>query len=366
MKRVLILANNDMGLYKFRKELIEELVKMYKVYIALPYGEYITELEKLGCEYIPVSLSRRGTNPISDFKLLIRYMKIIKKFKPDVVLTYTIKPNIYGGLVCRIYKAPYIVNITGLGSAVEQKGPLQLITLFLYRIALKKVNHVFFQNKENAEFLTKKISVDNYSILPGSGVNLKYYSLLDYPSDEQINFIFIGRIMKEKGIEEYLEAARYIRQKYPNTRFHVLGFCEEDYEDILLELQKKGIIQYHGMQRDIRKFLRKAHCTIHPSNYPEGISNVLLESAACGRPIITTDRSGCREVVDNGINGFLVRQKDSKDLIHKIEKFLSLSNEKKKEMGLAGRRKVEKEFDRRIVVNNYMQQIKLVMKNKDG
>lgn len=367
--KILILANFGMGLYKFRKELIEELLDWnYKVYISLPNdNEYVPKLIEMGCEFIETNIDRRGTNPINDIKLFLQYKKIIKNIKPNVVLTYTIKPNIYGGLVCRISKVPYLPNITGLGSAVENGGALQKFTLFLYKISLKNASCVFFQNKENEKFLTKNNVVKGKRILlPGSGVNIKYYSPLKYPDSETIEFIFISRVMKEKGIDQYIEAAKFIRESYPETRFHVLGFSEEDYEEKLKNLEKENIIIYHGVQSDIRKYLKNTHCTIHPTYYPEGMSNVLLESAACGRPIITTDRVGCREVVDNGINGFLVREKDSRDLIHKIEKFLSLSNEKKKEMGLAGRRKVENEFDRKIVVNNYMQQIKLVMKNKDG
>ncbi|WP_026679377.1 glycosyltransferase family 4 protein [Fictibacillus gelatini] len=357
MKKILILANNDIGLYKFRKELIQELVNKYKVYISLPYGDFIPKLQEMGCKFLDTPISRRGTNPITDLKLFLRYKKIIKETNPDVVLTYTIKPNVYGGLACRITKTPYISNITGLGSAVENGGFLQKITLFLYKISLKKAKCVFFQNQENKEFLNNKISINNYKLLPGSGVNLEDYSLLDYPSTKVIHFLFIGRVMKEKGIDQYLEAAQYIKKKYRNTEFHILGFCEGEYQDKLKNLQEKGIIQYHGMQSDIIKFLKFSHCTIHPTYYPEGMSNVLLESAASGRPSITTNRSGCREIIDDKINGFIIEQRNSKDLIEKIEYFLSLRYEIKKQMGLAGRRKVEKEFDRQKVVDFYLKEI---------
>ena len=166
--------------------------------------------------------------------------------------------------------------------------------------------------------------------------------------------------MKEKGIDQYLEAAKYIRNKYPNTRFHICGFCEEDYEDILKEYQNQGIIIYHGLLDDVRKILKITHCTIHPTYYPEGMSNVLLESCACARPIITTDRSGCKEIVDDGINGYIIKQKDSNDLIDKIEKFLNLDYEDKKLMGLYARNKVESEFDRNIVVNIYKQILNII------
>jgi galacturonosyltransferase len=356
--RILILANLGMGLYKFRKELLEELIKLNnEVYVSIPNDEYVPLLEKIGCKYIETNLSRRGTNPVADLKLLLKYSQIIKKIEPDIVLTYTIKPNIYGGIVCRMLGVPYIVNITGLGSAVEHNGYLQKLTLLLYKLALKRAKCVFFQNIENSNFLNSKIKIGHQRLIPGSGVNLEQFALLDYPPDGVINFLFISRIMKEKGIEQYLEAAKFIKKKYPNTRFHVVGFCEETYEAQLTELQKQGIIEYHGVQNDVRKFHKISHCTIHPSYYPEGMSNVLLESAACGRPVITTDRSGCKEIVDDGINGFLIKQKNTEDLIHKIEKFLKLSNEERKIMGLRGRSKVEKEFDRQIVLRAYMEEI---------
>lgn len=358
MKRVLILANNDVGLYKFRKELIQELVKKYEVYVSLPYGDFIPELKKIGCKFIDTPISRRGTNPITDLKLLWHYRNTIKNVKPDVVLTYTIKPNVYGGLVCRISNVPYIANITGLGSAVENGGLLQKITLFLYKVSIKKAKCVFFQNKDNQEFLNQKMSISNYRLLPGSGVNLDHYSLLDYPPSDKIHFLFIARVMKEKGIDQYLDAAEYIRRKYPNTEFHILGFCEDGYEDKLSLMEENGIIKYHGMQNDVREFHKYSHCTIHPTYYPEGMSNVLLESAACGRPIITTNRSGCREIVDDNINGYIIEQQNSIDLIEKIEMFLELDCTTKKEMGLAARKKVEKDFDRNIVIKTYLEEIK--------
>lgn len=359
MKKILILANNDIGLYKFRKEIIQELIKEYKVVISLPYGEFIPKLEELGCEYIETSINRRGTNPLTDFKLFYKYKDIIKKIKPDVVLTYTIKPNVYGGMACRMERVPYITNITGLGSAIENGGIMQRIGLFLYKTSLKKASCVFFQNKENQQFFqSMRVIENNDRLIPGSGVNLNEYKLLDYPPDDKIHFLFIARIMKEKGIEQYLDAAKHIREKYQNTVFHILGFCEEAYENRLKDMEDSGLIKYHGMQNDVRDFHQISHCTIHPTYYPEGMSNVLLESAACGRPVITTNRSGCREIVDDTINGYIVEQQNSQDLIDQIEKFIALDYEIKKKMGLASREKVEKEFDKKIVIKAYLDEIK--------
>lgn len=368
--RVLILANNDIGLYKFRKELIEELIhpgsyidgrrgKPCKVYISLPYGDYIPELMRMGCRFINTPVDRRGVNPVADLKLLIKYRTILKKVKPNVVLGYTIKPNIYGGIACAEKNIPYICNITGLGSAVENKGILQCIILNLYRFSLRKVQTVFFQNSENEKFFTEnKLCIGKHKMLPGSGVNLEYYKSIEYPKGDTIEFVFVARIMKEKGIDQYLEAAKYIHKKYPNTRFHICGFCEQAYENIIQEMARKGIIIYHGLVDDMRKIYAQVHCVVHPTYYPEGLSNVLLEAAASARPIITTNRSGCREVVDDGSNGFFVEEKNSKDLIDKIEIFLEMTSEEKSQMGLAGRIKVEKEFNRRIVIDKYITEIK--------
>ena len=360
--KVMILANNDVGLYKFRKELLEKLQQDNEVYICLPDGGFVKQLVGLGCKFIPCELlDRHGTNPFKELRLIFWYKKILKVYKPDIVLTYTIKPNIYGGMACQSLKIPYVVNVTGLGTAVENKSLMQILTLALYKKGLKGAQKVFFQNIENRDFMLKhNIGRESYDILPGSGVNLNEYQVLDYPDGENVEFAFIARVMKEKGIDQYLEAAEYIRKKYPKTRFHVCGVCEQNYKEKLENLQNKGIIIYHGLVRDITSIHKISSCTIHPTYYPEGLSNVLLESCACGRPIITTNRSGCREVVEDGVNGYVVEEKNSADLIEKIEKFLRLSVDERHQMGLAGRMKVEKDFDRKIVTKKYLMEIEKV------
>lgn len=356
--KVLILANNDVGLFKFRKELLIELLKEHEVYISLPNGDFVKEMVDMGCHFIDTQISRHGTNPIQDLKLLFFYKKTLKAVKPDMVFSYTIKPNVYGGIACSSLKIPYVANITGLGTAVENPGFMQKITLFLYKTGLKKAKKVFFQNQENMDFmLSHKVVNGAYDLLPGSGVNLENFVVTEYPNDDTVNFVFIARVMKEKGIDQYLEAAKYITKKYPNTKFHVCGTCEEEYKGPLAEMAKENIVIYHGLVKDMKPIYQMESCTIHPTYYPEGLSNVLLESCASGRPIITTNRSGCCEVVDDSINGYVVNQKDSNDLIEKIEKFLALTNEQKKKMGLAGRTKVEKEFDREIVIKKYLEEL---------
>lgn len=356
--RILFLANNDVGLYQFRKELVEELLKEHKVMLALPYGERIDAFKEMGCSFIDTPVNRRGTNPMEDLKLMGFYKRILKETRPDMVFTYTIKPNVYGGAVCAGLGIPYVVNITGLGTAVENGGPLQKLTLTLYRYGLRKAQKVFFQNAENQDFMLRHHIIKGpYDLLPGSGVNLSRYQALDYPSEETIHFVFIARVMREKGIDQYLEAAKFIRGKYPHACFHVCGDCEQDYAQELDELQKAGVIIYHGREKDMMPIYRAISCTVHPTFYPEGLSNVLLESCACARPIITTNRAGCREVIDDGVNGFIVKERDGKDLIEKIERFLALTWEQRKNMGLAGRKKVEKGFDRNIVIEKYVREL---------
>ncbi len=364
MKRVLFLVNHDIVIYNFRLELVERLLKDgHEVWISSPYGERIDDLKALGCHYVEADISRHGMNPVAELKLLNYYKKIIKDINPDMVFSYTIKPNIYGSMACKSLKVPCVANITGLGTAVENGGVSQKLSVLLYKMAFPKIQKVFFQNEENRQFFVdKKLAMGKHGMLPGSGVNLTRYAPIEYPAEETIEFAFIARIMKEKGIDNYLEAARYIRKKYPNTVFHVCGFCEAEYDGKLQEFVDDGSVIYHGLVRDVREIHKVVHCVIHPTYYPEGLSNVLLEASASARPIITTDRSGCREVIDDGVNGFIVKQKDSADLIEKIEKFIALPYEKKRAMGLAGRSKVEKEFDRQIVVEAYVRELGL----KDG
>ena len=366
--KVLILANSASGLYNFRCELLENLIKTNEVYFCVPGGERVKSIKEIGCKFVPCTLiERHGTNPIKELKLINFYKKTLKTIKPDIVLTYTIKCNVYGGMACAKLGIPYVANVTGLGTAVENGGLMQKITLMLYKMGLRKAQKVFFQNGENRDFMLKHgVVKGEYDLLPGSGVNLDRYKVYPYPDEENVDFIFVARIMKEKGIDQYLNAAKEIRQHHPECRFHVCGFCEQDYEEELKVLNENGTIIYHGVVSDMKPIYRIAACTVHPTYYPEGLSNVLLESCASGRPIIATDRSGCREVVEDGVNGYVVRQQNSQDLIEKIEGFLRLSVEERKAMGLAGRVKVEREFDRQIVVQKYLDEIEKIKSGSEA
>lgn len=359
LEKILIVSNVTAGLVSFRSELIETLCQKYEVIILATDNGRREKLETLGAKVISVKMERHGTNPLKEMKLVSYYKKQMKEIRPRIVLTYTIKPNIYAGMAAASLGIPYVANITGLGPAVENGGLIQKITIPLYRYGLRKAQKVFFQNTSNRDFMIrhKIVKEGQNDLIPGSGVNLEKYEIQPYPQGDTIDFVFISRVVREKGIDQYLDAAKEIRVSHPEARFHICGNCEDAYADILKKLNDDGAIIYHGRIDDIAGMHRQCSCTVHPSFYPEGMSNVLLESCACGRPIITTDRPGCREVVDDGVNGYVVKQRDSQDLIEKIEKFLALNWEEKKAMGLAGRVKVEREFDRQIVIDHYMDEI---------
>lgn len=362
-KRILFLVNHDIVIYNFRKELVKELIlNKYEVYISCPNGENISKLVYMGAKHIELKINRHGINPFRELKLILHYSNIVKKISPNVILSYTIKPNIYGGVVSRLYKIPFVANITGLGSAVENKSLMQKITLFMYKIGLKRAEMIYFQNIENMTFMINhNIVRKGFKLIPGSGVNLEEFQYFEYPKEDKIIFLYIGRIMKEKGIDFYLSASKFIKEKYPYVDFYVLGFCEENYINILEDYQKNGYITYYGRVNNVYDYIKKSNCLIHPTYYPEGMSNVLLESAATGRPIITTNRSGCKEIVDDKITGFLVEPKKQKELNDTIEKFINLSIEEKVNMGKLGREKVEKEFNREFVLNEYMTLIKNIL-----
>lgn len=359
MRRILILANFDVGLYKFRKELIQELLnRENEVYISLPNGELVKNLEKMGCRFVDTYVDRRGINPKTDLKLLLFYKKLVKKIKPDMVLTYTIKPNIYGGVICRFLKVPYAVNITGLGTAFQKDGAVKKLVVHLYRIALKKAKVVFFENVGNKQELLKYkiVKEEQTCVLNGAGVNLEEYPYCEYPSDDEIRFLFIGRVMKEKGVDELLEAAKRIKSEYKNVYFDIVGPMEDDYKEQIDSLVEHGIIEYHGYQQDVKTFIERCHCFVLPS-YHEGMANTLLEAAAMGRPLITSRIHGCMEAVEDGVTGFCCEKQSTDSLYTMMKKNIELPYELNRTMGMAGRKRMEEIFDKRKVVEKTIEKL---------
>ena len=355
-KRIAILANHSGGLYDFRKDLISELKKYASVTVAVPHNDRWDELLHLADRVIELPIDRRGMNPLHDSKLFRQYRAILKEVKPDLVLTYTIKPNIYGGLACRMAHIPYAVNITGLGSAIENGGWLKKFVLALYKPALKGARVIFFENTGNRDTLaaTGVVPQGRDVVLSGAGVNLEDYPYQSYPQEGAVRFLFVGRVMREKGVDELFAAAKRMKQEYGDgVEFHIVGSFEEGYRPLMDELEKAGVVKYHGYQSDMKRFYAMASCVVLPS-YHEGMSNVLLEAAASGRPLITSDIPGCREAVEDGNSGYLCPAKDANALYGAMQRVMELSVEQRSEMGCRGRKRMVKMFDKLLVINKTM------------
>lgn len=359
-RKIIVIANNDIGLHNFRKEVLEYFLSHeYEVDIILPHGEKVEPLIQMGCIFHDVPIDRRGTSPVKDFRLFLAYKRLLSNLKPDVVLTYTIKPNIYGGFAAQLLHIPYIANVTGLGTAIENPGILQKITMGMYRVGLKRAKCVFFQNAQNKRFFeTQKVVRGKSVLLPGSGVNLDKHIYEKYPADvSTLKFLFVGRLMRDKGIGELIDAAQILSMKYKNLIFKAVGFVEKEYEQTLKEKEADKYLELCGQQDDVHSYMKEAHAIILPS-YHEGMANVLLEAAACGRPVLASKVPGCVETFDEGISGYGFEPGNAEDLVRAIEKFIALSPGEMEQMGLAGRRKMEREFDRKIVINAYAKEIK--------
>ena len=369
MAKILVLNNLIESLYNFRYELLERLInEEFEIYFSIPESKNDTRVKKLielGCNYVETNLDRRSMNPFKDLNLVKQYETIVKKIRPNIIISYTIKPNIYGSYVAKKYKIPIIITVTGLGSGFNNNNTKWLVER-MYRHACKNAYTIFFQNEANYNyFIENKIAKkDKSKIIPGSGVNLEKFKPMEKAKEDGIvRFLFIGRIMKEKGIEEYLKAAEYIADKYSNVEFQILGpFEEEKYKEIILN-NNNSKIKYLGVSYDVRNEIKEIDCIINPT-YHEGMSNVLLEGAAMAKPLLASNIPGCREIVDNGVNGYLFEPKNETSLIKTIEIFLSQNESDRIKMGIASRRKVERTFDRNLVIDVYLEEIARILKLK--
>ena len=350
--KFLIVTNHSYMLWQFRRELIGELLKMGEVVISVPFLGHEDDFKEMGCKCINTKINRRGINLFEDFKLFRNYNKILKEEKPDVVITYSIKPNIYAGFLCRVKRIPYSVNVQGLGTAFQSKL-MSIVASIMYKVGLKKSSVVFFENEANAkEFTDRKIiPSEKVLVLNGAGVNLDSYSKQPYPSeDDGVHILYLGRIMKEKGCSETFEAMRRVKEKYKDrVVFDVVGFFEDAYKEEVEKMAQEGTIVFHGFQPNPRPYYAAAHCVVLAS-YHEGMSNVLLEAASTARAVITSDIPGCREAVDENITGYLCKKQDVDTIVEDMEKFLSLTKEERELMGQKGREKMEREFEKYSVV----------------
>jgi len=372
MRTVLILANSTMGFYRFRKELVSSFTSLGEVFLASPDDGFVDEITALGAKYINTPFDRRGMNPFRDLRLFFCYKSLIKQTKPDIILTYTVKPNIYGNFAAKRFKVPVIATMTGLGDSFSSKGIVSRLVHFLYRTAFKKTSAITFYNQEDEDIFRSAGIIKNQKLLrvPGSGVNLSEYDELDYPisndENDSVKFLFIGRVLRSKGIPELLEAARRLKTEYANKfELTLIGPHEGDVRTIVIDAEKNGLIRHFGFQKDIRPWVKDAHCIVLPSHY-EGMGTALQEAAAMGRPLISTNTSGPRETVKNGINGFLCKPKDSDSLYECMKKFIDLSSENKLKMGKASRSRAETHFNRNIVINAVTAEIDRLLKEVIG
>lgn len=359
-KKILFLVNHDVVIYNFRREMVEQFIKDgNEVHISSPYGERIDDLISIGTIYHEINMNRHGMNPKDELKILHEYEKLIKNIKPDICLGFTIKPNIYGAMAARKYNIPFVANITGLGTSIQNGGFKQKLSLKLYKYGLKRAQKVFFQNESDKDFMISRGVIRvNYEVLPGSGVNLRQHCFEGYPSEtSEYIFTTFGRIMKDKGIDELIKAAEEVKKRRYSVRFRIIGFFDDDYyKKVVFEAVEKGYVEYMGQQRNVHPFIKESHAIIQPSHH-EGLSNVLLEAEATGRPVIASDIPGCKETFDEGISGMGFKVKDYSSLADTIINFINLPTEKKAKMGMEARRKMENQFDRNIVVKKYQKEV---------
>lgn len=356
--KLLILANNDVGLYNFRRELIQELLNENEVYISLPYGKLIDPLVEMGCVFIDTPMERRGINPITDLMLVRKYFSILSNVQPDLVISYTIKPNIYGTWACRMKKTSYVANITGLGTAFENNGWLKKMVTAMYKAALRKAKVVFFENSANRDLFVEERIVDKdiTCVLNGAGVNLEHFSYHPYPKNPICRFLFIGRVMKEKGVDELFEAMKRLIEECQKCFLDVVGPFEEDYKEKLGQYEEEGWLKYHGYKDDVRPFIKECDCFVLPS-YHEGMANTNLECAAMGRPVITSNIPGCKEAVIDGKSGCLCDPKNAQSLYGAMKRMLHTSHEERIQMGRIGRKHMKDVFDKKKVVDSTLMEL---------
>ena len=349
--RILIATNHSYMFYRFRKELVETLMQEHEVILSTPFVGHEDNLKAMGLRCINTEIDRRSINPFKDMKLLKTYRKMLDDIQPDLVITYSIKPNIYMGSACKTKGIPYVTNVQGLGTAFE-KPVLSSVVSVMYRSALQKAKTVFFENEENAQFFLHQniISAQQMKVLPGAGINLDEYPYVPMQDDGVCRFLFVGRIMKEKGVYEFFTAAKTIKAEFgEEVAFDVVGFYEDAYKETVDQLVADGVIRFHGFQTDVHPFYEAANCVVLPS-YHEGMSNVLLEAAATGRPLITSDIPGCREAVEDGVSGYICPAKDADALYDAMQRFVELPESWRAEMGRRGREQMEQRFSKAAVV----------------
>lgn len=375
-QKIIISSNAAWNLHNFRSGLIKALIGHgYEVTAVAPDDEYSARVRDLGCRFVGLPMDTHGTHPGRDLALLLRYLRVLRKEQPSVYLGYTVKPNVYGSMAAHLLRIPVINNIAGLGTTFVEQRLVTRVVRGLYKCGLVRSERVFFQNAEDQELFVRAglARSDVADRVPGSGIDLARYIPSHPPARKgrPFRFLLVARLLRYKGVGEYADAARIVRKKFPDVECQLLGFVDEHNanaisRDEIKSWEGEGIIRYLGDTDDVPRFLADADCVVLPSFYREGVPRTLLEAAAMARPIITTDAIGCRDVVDHGLNGFLCTAKDPIDLAEKMMQMCSLPAEARLRMGRAGRRKVETEFDERLVIDKYLDAIARILRPGTG
>ena len=370
MKKIAIVLNSSWYAYNFRLNLAKSLKRSgYKVVFIAPYDKKYSELLKKEFDFHNINIDAKGINPVSDFKTIVFLYKLYKKIKPDMVLNFTIKPNIYSSIVSGIIGIKSINNITGLGTIFIKQSLVTKVAKLLYKVALGFNSKVFFQNNDDKELFISNGLVLEYKcdLLPGSGVDLnKFIPNVKNINDNKFKFLLIARLLKDKGIIEFIEAIKIVKNKYENIEFQILGAVGVNNKTAITkeELQTwidNDLVNYLGVTDNVQDVIADVDCVVLPS-YREGTPRSLLEACAMEKPIIATNVVGCKEVVDDGVNGYMCKVQDAKDLANKMEIMINLSNEERTDMGKAGRKKIVKEFDEKIVINKYLKSINEILR----
>lgn len=366
--KVMIVLNTAWNLVNFRTGLIRALVKAgYEVVAVAPSDKYADGLSTLGCRYIHLPMDNNGTHPVRDLLLFCRLFYLLRSERPNVFLGYTVKPNVYGSLAAHAFGIPVINNIAGLGTVFIRGGWLSILVKGLYRLALSRSRKVFFQNNDDRQLfiVSRLVREDVADLLPGSGIDLIKFSPSPLPANSRVRFLLIARMLWDKGVGEFVEAARLLKERGVDADFYLLGVLDLQNPAAISRQQinawvAEGVVRYLGETENVRLEIAHADCIVLPS-YREGTPRALLEAAAMARPIVTTDAVGCRNVVDDGINGFLCKPKDSSDLADKMLRILSMPHAEREAMGLRGREKVEREFDENIVIRKNLEAIEVAI-----
>ena len=362
--RIAIVLNTSWNIYNFRMNFVRTLLNQgYEVHTIAPEDEYTKFLVEAGCIHHKVRMDSRGANPIKDLALIFELFMIYKKVKPELILHYTIKPNVYGTLAATLLKIPVVNNVCGLGTVFLKNNLVSAVAILLYKISFRFAHKVFFQNPDDLQLFTAKKLVPAHAvdIVPGSGIDLSKFQPTDFKRNEKFTFLLISRLITDKGILEYIEAVKKLKSSGVDARFQLLGAIDEEHKrgikaEVIHNWINTGTIEYLGTTDDVRQFINQADCVVLPS-YREGTPRTLLEAASSSKPIIATDVPGCNHVVEDNFNGLLCKLKDSGDLAIKMKQMAGLQDETLKLFGKNGRAKMEAEYNESVVIEKYLKTI---------